>query len=452
MTTTETPTPDETAPPGETEPLADVKHTLSAMKTFLVSGVGTGLEFYDFLIYGLAAALAFGKVFFPSEDPWIGIMLGFATFGTGFFARPVGGMVIGHFGDKIGRRKMLILTLILMGVSTFTVGCLPGYATLGVWAPILLVCLRLIQGFAAGGEWGGAALYGTESAPPNRRGLWGSFTSMGIGLGSLLGTGVFALTSAAYGGNMADFGWRIPFWLGGLVVLVALVARYIVMEKDVKDAHSVPKIPLADAIRHRPKQLLLGLGVSYGYNTIAYVGFTFLLSYVTQFGYDKTLSLIAQLLYCAVIMISAPLAAYTSDRIGRKPMMVIGAISATAMIFGFFWMVSGGSVVGLMFGFAIAGFTTGFMQGPIPGFLSEQFPARIRYTGMSTAYQLGAAVGGGTAAMVAAWLLLTFDKNPVSVALYGAAAMLVLAVCSLLLKETSKMSLAEIDAGPGGKA
>ncbi|WP_240422829.1 MFS transporter [Leucobacter sp. wl10] len=409
--------------------------------------MGTALEFYDFLIYGLAAALVFGTVFFPSEDPLVGILLGFASFGTGFLARPLGGIVIGHFGDRIGRRKMLVLTLLVMGACTFAIGCLPTFETLGPMAAVLLVVLRLVQGFAAGGEWGGAALYGIEAAPRGRRGLWGSFTSMGIGLGSLLGVAVFSAVSAAFGGELAEFGWRIPFWIGGVVVIVGLVARYMVMEPDTgARSHSAPRLPLLEAIRVRPRALLLSMGVSYGYNTLAYVGFTFLLSYVTQFGFEQTQSLLAQLLYCFVLFIVAPLAALASDRLGRRPVMIVGALAGAGTLFLFFAVVQEKNAAALLLGFAIVGLATALTQGPIPAFLAEQFPARIRYTGVSTAYQIGAAIGGGTAAFVSTALLIAFDGNPFAVAVFGGAAMLIVALCSRGLRETSRETLAEIDA------
>ena len=433
--------------PSDSAQAATSPRAASAMKIFLVSGVGTALEFYDFLIYGLAAALVFGTVFFPSEDPLIGILLGFASFGTGFLARPLGGIVIGHFGDRIGRRRMLVLTLLVMGACTFAIGCLPTFDTLGPAAAVLLVALRLVQGFAAGGEWGGAALYGIEAAPGHRRGLWGSFTSMGIGLGSLLGVAVFAAVSAAFGGELAAFGWRIPFWIGGVVVLIGLVARFAVMEPDAAPREgAAPKLPLAEVLRRRPRALLLSMGVSYGYNTLAYVGFTFLLSYVTQFGFEQTQSLLAQLLYCFVLFVSAPVAALLSDRWGRRPVMVVGALAGAGMLFLFFAIVQDRHLGALLLGFAIAGLATALTQGPIPAFLGEQFPARIRYTGVSTAYQIGAAIGGGTAAFISTALLIAFDGNPLAVAVFGGAAMLIVVLCSLGLRETSRETLAEIDA------
>lgn len=418
---------------------------VSAVKTFLISGIGTALEYYDFLIYGLAAGLVFNVLFFPEVDPIIGTLYAFAAFGTGFLARPLGGIIIGHFGDKIGRRPMLILTLITMGVSTLAIGFLPTYETIGAWAPVLLVALRLIQGFAAGGEWGGAALFGLENAPQNRRGLWGSFTSMGIGLGTFIGILVFATTSAAAGGDLLEFAWRVPFWLGGALVLVGLLARISMpKEEAVKTAHSAT-IPFVEMLKRRPKEILLVLGVSYGYNTIAYIGFTFFLSYLTSIGYQSTDALISQLAYSGVLIISAPLFALLSDRIGRKKVMVIGGITMAIFLFIYFPMVGTMSIPMATLAFAITGLLTGITQGPIPTFSGEQFPARVRYSAMSTGYQLGAALGGGTASFIATWLLVVFDNNTTAVAVYGAFVMLVLVVCSLGLRETYKLTTAEIN-------
>ncbi|WP_197519675.1 MFS transporter [Pseudonocardia sp. HH130630-07] len=378
-------------------------------------------------------------------------MYAFAAFGTGFFARPLGGVVIGHFGDRIGRRKMLILTLITMGVATLGVGLLPTYDQIGLLAPALLVLLRLVQGFAAGGEWGGAALFGMENAPANRRGLWGSFTSAGIGLGTLLGTGVFALVSIGFDGDLGGFAWRIPFLLGGLLVVIGLLARLSMPEEEpapaAADGTTAPKVPLVEAVRRRPRAVLLGLGVSYGYNTIAYIGFTFFLSYLTGIGYGATESLLGQLAYSAVLFGSAPAFALLSDRIGRRPTMTIGGLATIAFLFVYFPMVGTLDVTLAVLAFAVTGLLTGITQGPIPAFLGEQFPARVRYSGMSVSYQFGAALGGGTASFVATGLLILGDHDPTAVAVYGAFAMVVLVACSLGLQETAFRSTRRIDQG-----
>ncbi|WP_368497670.1 MFS transporter [Herbiconiux sp. A18JL235] len=422
----------------------DTPRTTSAWRVFLASGVGTALEYYDFLVYGLAAALVFGPVFFPTADPLLGVLLGFATFGTGFLARPIGGIVLGHFGDKIGRRAMLILTLIVMGVSTFLIGCVPGYDTIGIAAPVLLVVLRLIQGFAAGGEWGGAALNGVESAPANRRGFWGSFTSMGVGMGGLLGAGVFGATSAAFGGDLVEFGWRIPFWVGGLVAIFGLVARLFVLDTTKHAAKSeVPKLPIGQVLRKYPRFLLFGIGVSYAYNSLAYLGGTFLLSYVKQIGYPDDQALAAQLVYSAVSLVAAPAAALLSDRIGRRRVVIGGAVLAIFMLFGFFALVSANQFGTILVAFGLVGIITCLMLGPLPTFLSEQFPREVRYSGVSASYQIGAAIGGGTAAVIATALLLAFG-SPLAPAAYGAFVAIVLIVCTLGLREGRGKTLSDL--------
>lgn len=422
-------------------------HPQSVMKTFLVSGLGTALEYYDFLIYGLAAGLVFNVVFFPNADPLLGTLYAFAAFGTGFLARPLGGIIIGHFGDRVGRRKVLILTLVTMGVSTFGIGLLPTFETIGVWAPILLVLLRLVQGFAAGGEWGGAALFGIENAPDNRRGLWGSFTSMGIGLGTFLGASAFSLVSLLFGGDIISFAWRLPFWVGGLLVIIGLLARLNMPkdEADQKEKANTADIPLLEAVKQKPREILLGLGVSYGYNTIAYIGFTFFLSYLTNLGYGSTESLVGQLVYSAVLFLSAPAFALLSDRFGRRPVMIYGGLAMALFLYAYFPIVGTMNVGFAIIAFAITGLITGVTQGPIPAFVSEQFPARVRYSAMSASYQIGAAIGGGTASFVATGLLIISNQNPVSVALYGTFAMLVLVLCSFGLKETAFKSTAQIN-------
>jgi MFS family permease len=417
----------------------------SALRTFFVSGMGTALEFYDFVIYGTAAALVFPKVFFPQMDPLTATLVAFGAFGAGFFARPLGGMVFGHYGDKLGRQKMLVITLLLMGLSTLLIGCLPGYATLGAGAPVLLVLLRLVQGFAAGGEWGGAALFGIESAPPGRRGLWGSFTSMGIGIGGILGAGVFAIVSVASHDDLTGFAWRIPFWLGGVLVLIGLYARLQKPLEQPAEPQTHVRMPLLEALRARPRAMLLCTGIAFGYVTIAYIGSTFFLSYATQLGYGSTDALVFDLSLSIAIVITAPLFALLSDRIGRRKVMILGAVIMALGFFAFFPLVGLKSLLVSTAAYVAIGAFMGATQGPIPAFLAEQFPRHMRYSGMSAAYQIGAALGGGTASSAATAILIANNHNAFGVAVYGAIALGIVALCSLLLRETAHLSLAQID-------
>lgn len=422
--------------------------SLTALKTFCVSGLGTALEFYDFIIYGTAAALVFPQVFFPEIDRLMGTLISLSAFGAGFLARPVGGILFGHFGDKFSRKKVLMTTMTLMGASTFMIGCLPGHATLGIMAPVLLVLLRLLQGLAAGGEWGGAALFGIESAPKGRRGLWGSFTSMGIGIGGIFGSAVFGMVSLASGGHLAEFAWRIPFWLGGVLVLFGLYARMRNMTDDVQKGPKHDTFPIVAAWRQRPRELLLCTGIAFGYVTIAYIGSTFFLAYATQLGYSNNTALLFDIMTSVTIILSAPLFGHLSDKYGRRNVMVFGGFIMAIGFFIFFPVVRLMHVTMSLIAYAMIGTLMGATQGPIPAFLGEQFPQEMRYSGISASYQIGAALGGGTASSIATSILIMSNQNPTGVAIYGALALALLAWCTRQLRETSHLSMEEIDNAP----
>ncbi|MEV7568995.1 MFS transporter [Streptomyces tanashiensis] len=412
-------------------------------RTFLISGFGTALEFYDFIIYGLAAAIVFPAVFFPSFDRTVGTLVAFAAFGSGFIARPLGGIVIGHFGDRIGRKSMLILTLLIMGGSTFLIGCLPSYGTLGIAAPVMLVALRLVQGFAAGGEWGGASLFGIENAPEDRRGLWGSFTSAGIGIGSLFGTGVFTLISLLPEDQLEAWAWRLPFWLGGVLVLVGVLARSR-MPQEERRTESAPRVPILDSIRRHPRQMLLAIGVAFGYNTLAYIGTIFTVTYAEERGYSYTESLLLQVAGSVAFTIAVPVMALLSDRKGRKPVVILGTLAYAAFFFVYFPLVDGHVLVLATLAYVLVNVLMAAPQGCIPAFLGEQFSAATRYSSISATYQTGAALGGGTAATAATALFIAYDNNPIGVGLYSGAAALVLVLCAWGLRETFRVPTARL--------
>jgi MFS family permease len=415
----------------------------TAVRTFFISGFGTALEFYDFIVYGLAAALVFPALFFPATDRMTGTLVAFAAFGAGFIVRPLGGIVVGHFGDRIGRKSMLVMTLLLMGTSTFLIGCLPTYDNVGLLAPVLLVALRLVQGFAAGGEWGGAALFGIENSPENRRGLWGSFTSTGIGIGSLFGTGVFTIMTLLPESELLAWAWRVPFWLGGLLVLVGIIARSRMPHESV-DKERAPRVPLLDAIRRHPRQMLLAIGVAFGYNTIAYIGSLFTVTYTEERGYTDTQSLLFQVAGSIAFMFAAPFMGLLSDKIGRKKVIAGGAVIYGVFFFLFFGMVDSQVIFLATVAFVLVNLFMAMPQGCIPAFLGEQFSKESRYSSISATYQTGAALGGGTAASIATALFIAFNRGSLGIALYSGAACLVLFLCVLGLKETYKVPTAEL--------
>lgn len=420
-----------------TDTISAPAEKISAGRVFAISGLGTALEFYDFIIYGMAAALVFPQLFFPSADPLVGTLVAFMAFGVGFIARPVGALVFGHFGDRIGRKPVLIMTLLLMGASTFLIGCLPTYQVVGSLAPVLLVALRLVQGFAAGGEWGGSSLFGIENSPENRRGFWGSFTSSGIGLGSLVGSLVFLAVEWIPGVELAGIGWRIPFWLGGLLVIVGLVARRRMPDEKIDKTHA-PRVPIVEAIRRQPKTMLLAIGVAFGYNTIAYIGTIFVLTYMVDRGYTDNDILVVSIIGGAAFMVAAPVMGLFSDQKGRKLVLAGGAV-VYALFFFVYLGVTDGKVFALVI--LVNVLLNVFMampQGVIPAFLGEQFSKEYRYSSISATYQVGAALGGGFAAPVATALLIAFDGGSLGVALYSTAACAIIALCALGLRETSK--------------
>lgn len=425
----------------------DAGQSASIGRVALASFVGTAIEGYDFFIYGIAAALVFGQLFFPpNEDPLIGTLAAFATFAVGFVARPVGGVVFGHFGDKVGRKPMLVITILTMGLATFLIGLLPTYAQIGIWAPILLVALRLIQGFSVGGEWGGAALMTVEHAPEGRRGYYGSWTMAAASAGVMLATGVYAAFSGLSDEQFLAWGWRVPFLLSIFLVGVGVFIRLKILETPtfarLKEAGVQARMPIVGALREHPKSVLLTAGMNVGFSTFVYVLFTFMLTYATgQLGVERNVVLIGTVIGGLVQIASVLAFSALTDRIGRRPVMLAGAAFLALYAFPLFWLVDTGNAAVIVLAMSIGFFGSAAIFGPMAAFSSETFGTRVRYTGASLGYQTGAVLGGGLSPFIATALLVWSDGASWSVSVYLVLGAMVSLASIYLLTETFRNEL-----------
>jgi len=396
----------------------------SHKRVILASAVGSALEWYDFFIYGMAAALVFGDLFFPQSDPAVGTLLAFATFGVGFFARPFGGLVFGRLGDRIGRKPVLVITLMLVGGGTFLIGLLPTYETAGVWAPILLVLLRLVQGFGAGAEYGGAVIMAVEHAPPGKRGLFGSWAPIGVTIGNLLAAGVFALFSSLPREEFLDWGWRVPFLLSVVLIAFGFYIRARVSETpvfaEIAAKNKAARSPVKEALRKHPREFIVVVGARLAENGLGYLFPVFTLSYMTQtLGMDKGMVLGGIMTAHALSLITIPFFSTLSDRIGRRPVYMGAALFSAVWAVPFFLLVNTGTpaLVWLALIVAISVGVAG-MFGPQAAYFAELFGARLRYTGFALARELGSIMAGGPAPFVAALLLAWWGGAPWGVAGY----------------------------------
>jgi metabolite-proton symporter len=418
----------------------------SVRKVIVASLIGTSLEWYDFFIYGTAAALVFNKIFFPSFEPLVGTLLAFTTYAVGFVARPLGGFIFGHYGDRLGRKNVLVVTLLLMGVATFLIGLLPTYASVGVWAPILLVALRFLQGLGLGGEWGGAVLMTMESGDANRRGLNASWPQVGVPLGLLLANGVLSLMGVVT--NDAAFlswGWRVPFLLSGLLVVVGLWIRLTIAEsplfREVEDSETKAAAPILEVLLRYPKQVLLAIGARVGVDVAFYTFVLFITTYVaTYLKLPRNYALNAVLIAAAVQVLLIPFFGSLSDRIARRPVYLAGAIGAAVWVFVFFALLDTGNFWLIVLATVVALILHAAMYGPQASFISEMFPTKVRYTGASMGYQLAGIIGGALAPIISVALLSRFDTS-IAVSVYAVVMLLVTIVCVLLAPETSKIDL-----------
>ncbi|MFF3603856.1 MFS transporter [Streptomyces sp. NPDC002463] len=381
----------------------------------LSSLLGTVIEYYDFLLYGTMAALVLGELFFPESDPTVGTIAAFGTLAAGYVARPLGGAVFGHFGDRLGRKSMLVLTMALMGVASFLIGVLPTYGTIGVAAPVLLVLFRVVQGVAIGGEWAGATLMVVEHADPRRRGLWSGVMQMGSPIGFLLSTVAVTLASLLPRASFLAWGWRVPFLFSAVLLGIGLYVRVSISESPLfrraaesRDAGSAPGVPLAQVLR-RPRNLVLACAVGIGPFALTALISTFMLTYATAIGY-ATSEVMTGLLFTSVTgLVSIPLFSALSDRVGRRAVVLGGATGVALLAFPVYALVDTRSPALLILGMVIGQVVQSAMYAPLGPLLSEMFGTRVRYTGASLGYQLAALIGGGFTPMFAGSLLSRSD-------------------------------------------
>ena len=419
-------------------------------KVVLASFVGTTIEWYDFFLYGTAAALVFNELFFPGSSPAIGTLAAFGTFAVGFAARPLGGVVFGHFGDRVGRKSMLVISLLIMGIATFLIGLLPTHASIGILAPILLVVLRFAQGIGVGGEWGGAVLMSVEHAPKGKRGFYGSFPQMGVPAGLLLSTTMFALVqSTTSEAAFMAWGWRIPFLVSIVLIGVGLFIRLKVLEspafQQVKDSGTRASKPIVEVLKKHPRSVLVAMGMRVAENGTFYILTVFVLAYGEDtLDLSRGTMLTGVIIAAAIGLLTIPLFGRLSDRFGRRPLYMAGALVSLAWAFPFFLLLDTKEPI-LIWLAIVVGVNLGhdLMYGPQAAFFSELFGTRVRYSGASLGYQLASVFAGGFAPLIAVALLAANDGSPTLVAGYMAVMALITIVATYFARETYQEDFAE---------
>jgi MFS transporter, MHS family, shikimate and dehydroshikimate transport protein len=410
------------------------------------SVLGTVVEWFDFLIYGTAAALVFNKLFFPSLDPLAGTLAAFGSYAVGFVARPLGGAIFGHYGDRIGRKAMLTMTMLVMGLGTFLIGCLPTYGQIGIWAPILLVVLRLLQGIGIGGEWGGAVLMVIEHAPANRRGLFGSLVQIGFPAGIATSTAAFLLLSNLPADDFLSWGWRLPFLASAILVVIGRFVRLRLAEtpafERIKEQAALARMPLVEVVTKQPRNFLIAIGLKISEVAWVYVLTVFTIVYATgTLGLSRMLILYAILLAAILEFVTMPLFGWLSDQVGRRPMYLVGAALSALCAFPVFWLLDtrDPTIVAVTIAIAMS-VTHATMFAPQAAFLPELFGTRVRFSGASLGCQIAAALSGGFAPVIATGLLAWAGATwPIS--LYLIALGLISFIATLLAHETRDLNI-----------
>jgi MFS family permease len=430
-------------------------------RVVVASMAGTVVEWYEFFLYGTAATLVFNKVFFPQGGNDLdAILAAFITYAVGFVARPLGGIVFGHYGDKYGRKKLLQFSILLVGASTFLMGCLPTFGQVGYLAPTLLVILRFLQGFAVGGEWGGAVLLVAEHSPDRSRGFWASWPQAGVPLGNMLATIVLLVL---YGGlSHADFlswGWRVAFWLSAVVVLIGYYIRTKVSDAPIfvaaqQEAARIKQSSFSaiEVLKLYPRGVLTAMGLRFAENVMYYLVVTFSITYLKEQVHSDTSNILRWLLIAHTVhLVAIPTVGRLSDRYGRRPVYFIGAVGAACWGFFAYPMMDTGRYLPVVAAVTLGLVIHAFMYAPQPAIMAEMFPTRMRYSGVSLGYQVTAIFAGSLAPIIAVWLLRAYDSwVPIAVYLAGAAVITLISV--VFARETKGIDLAEVDAADAERA
>ena len=396
----------------------------ASWRAVTASTIGSVLEYYDFFVYGTLSALVFGQVFFPSEDPALSTLLSLASFTVGFIARPLGGIILGHFGDRVGRKKVLLFTFMLTGIVTVLIGFLPSYAQIGVLAPILLIALRILQGVGIGGEWGGAALLAVEHAPEKRRGFFGSLVQAGAPVGVILSSLTVALLTAVLTHDeLVAWGWRIPFLASFVLLIVGVILRSKVDEtpdfEKIKTEKSAAKMPVWDAIRRYPKEIIAAIFIHTSDTTLGLIQGVFVLGYASGvLGMNPTIVLLANVFSAVLNLITTPIAGAWGDRVGQRRMLTIGLVGLGLWAFPMFWLIGTHSVLGLFIATGVSGVLVGLLFSQQATLFADMFEPRVRDSGMSIGFQVGTVLGGGFGPLIAQALTQSSGGGTWTVSLY----------------------------------
>ena len=430
----------------------DIGQRTSINQVALSGLIGATVEWYDFFLYGTAAALVFGQLFFPSSDPLVGTIAAFGSFAFGYLSRPVGAVVFGHYGDKIGRKAMLILTLLIMGIATFLIGLLPTYDAIGVWAPILLLVLRFFQGIGLGGEWGGAVLLAVEHSPRNKRGFYGSLIQIGAPAGLLLGTGAFLIVSNLPEEQFLSWGWRVPFLVSVLLIGVGLFIRLKILEtpafSQVKESGTEARMPMVEVFRDYPKNVLLTMGARLSEGQVFNIFAVFAITYATtQLELTRSTVLYGVLIGAAVECLTLPVFGAFADRFGRRPVYMGGAAFCALFAFPFFWLLDTENT-GLIWLALALGFAIGHsaMWGPQASFFSEAFGTRVRYSGTSFVYQFSGIASSALTPLIATALLGWAGGSPWLVVVFVIVYAAISFISTYLARETYRDEISEVRA------